>query len=274
MDIDGSFQELPDGIQPDQSLPRDVLGFLEALDGEGEDGDDDDVEDGEFEFGADYADDGDEAEDDDEDLPGSQGSQPSTSTNRSDRSTPPNRSRTSSPKRASPARDSRSIPSVSLLYAPKRDARAVRSDRSDDRIRSHFSLMVSSSQILGRQYFETPLATFREAHSEVFIVTKKEKSRGDEFKTFAVKRQHLADPDNLTDKAYRELRILMQLRRLRELRMCENFVFLRDWIKSVPPLMFPVSGVYKPDAQVRCFFVRNHIVVSSLTALSSLFILN
>jgi hypothetical protein len=36
--------------------------------------------------------------------------------------------------------------------------------------------------------------------------------------------------------------------------MCENFVYLRDWLKSVPPLMFPVSGKYGAEDQVRFMF--------------------
>jgi serine/threonine protein kinase len=78
---------------------------------------------------------------------------------------------------------------------------------------------------------------------------------------FAIKRQHLKDPDDLTDKAYRELRILLQLSKLQRHHVCANFVFLRDWHKSTPPLMFPTKQDYGPNDQVRWKIVYFHLII-------------
>jgi hypothetical protein len=134
MDLDSSFQESNDDFHNAAAvghfyLPPNLSAAQAAGDDYDDDEDDEEDEDGEFVYGGEF---GEAAEDD---LDGSDDdgvkSQRSTSTGvKSSHSTPPNRSRTSSPKRASPTRDGRSIPSVSLLYAPKRDARAVRHDTS------------------------------------------------------------------------------------------------------------------------------------------------
>lgn len=77
------------------------------------------------------------------------------------------------------------------------------------------------------------------------------KSTKDANKIFAIKVQYLKNPFELQDTPYRELRMLMQLRKLTEEHKSNNFVFrkccssclpkkliVEDWSKCTLPLMF------------------------------------
>jgi hypothetical protein len=136
----------------------------------------------------------------------------------------------------------------------------------------------SAVEHIGKQFQSVPLYTRSEAHSDVFIVERRSGGTGsagggggstgqlgggagvDEygdgepqrsFALFAVKRQFIGKERTwphdsmLLDRAYRELRMLLQLSQLRSESRCAHFVQLIEHAKSKPPLLFP--GHCEPD---------------------------
>eukprot|EP01128_Nolandella_sp_AFSM9_P000184 TRINITY_DN10365_c0_g1_i1.p1 TRINITY_DN10365_c0_g1~~TRINITY_DN10365_c0_g1_i1.p1 ORF type:complete len:276 (+),score=43.31 TRINITY_DN10365_c0_g1_i1:276-1103(+) len=104
----------------------------------------------------------------------------------------------------------------------------------------------SALSIFSRNYDSEPSKVYSKQDSKVFIVKRKEEKLHEKGVIFAVKRQRLIDPDDLHEKAYRELRILSQLQSLEELHKCGNFVVLRGFVKSKPPFLFD-KHAYDPD---------------------------
>jgi hypothetical protein len=73
-------------------------------------------------------------------------------------------------------------------------------------------------------------------HGEVFFVSLKNSGSN---QTFAVKRQAIHAPRQLTDRSYRELLIFQHLNQLIEKNKCVNFVELIEWFKATPNIMTP-----------------------------------
>ena len=66
----------------------------------------------------------------------------------------------------------------------------------------------------------------KSAHGDVFFVARHARA-------LAVKQQRIRWPRHVAaDRAYRELRVLLQLRRLAERGLCANFVRLEEWFKG------------------------------------------
>lgn len=141
---------------------------------------------------------------------------------------PPKRART----RALPA-----VPSISILRAPDRGAEAK------DQLCKRFDVQGDTQVLSGGR------------SGDVFVMPKK--NRGVEAnRIFAVKQQLISDPDNIADIAYRECRILLQLHHLNVERKCPNFVTLREWFKSHPPLLFGAKHQGREDAKYMFFVLE------------------
>lgn len=78
-----------------------------------------------------------------------------------------------------------------------------------------------------------------------------------------MKRQHIGKDGSqqsvaLLERAYRELRIMLQLAQLHADSRCSHFIQLLDYVKAKPPLLFP--GRYEPD-DVFMYYVLEYAAV-------------
>jgi hypothetical protein len=159
-------------------------------------------------------------------------------------------------------------------------------------MQSNRILIDNNSLILNHfLFFAQPLATYSEAHSDVFIVEKRNNKStqlqqqqqditnqqigtplvtptailgaAESCALFAMKRQHIGKDGSqqsmaLLERAYRELRIMLQLAQLHADSRCAHFVQLVDYVKAKPPLLFP--GRYEPD-DVFMYYVLEYAAV-------------
>eukprot|EP01116_Phalansterium_solitarium_P024473 TRINITY_DN8992_c0_g1_i2.p1 TRINITY_DN8992_c0_g1~~TRINITY_DN8992_c0_g1_i2.p1 ORF type:complete len:913 (-),score=145.48 TRINITY_DN8992_c0_g1_i2:270-3008(-) len=126
------------------------------------------------------------------------------------------------------------IPSSTLLQIPKK----------------------SGAEIIRKRFKTADDARRGETDAEVWIVKKTHRAVHDTGVVFAIKERPVRKPDELSDSAYRELRILLQLKQLADQHKCFNFVKLEEFSKIKPPLAFFSPPGLPPDQQYLLFVLE------------------